>query len=72
MKVSCLDSTQLKHMKDKDKHRTSKNKSTKLCESHIVKTLHEVKCMKLTTIQSIISILRSYTELYRFCAIPCC
>src|SRR6218665_3522672 len=57
-------SIQLKqHMKDKDKHRTSKNKSTKLCESHIVKTLHEVKWMKLTTIQSIISILRSYTEL---------
>ena len=57
-------SIQLKqHMKDKDKHRTSKNKSTKLCESHIVKTSHEVKWMKLTTIQSIISILRSYTEL---------
>src|SRR6218665_1298362 len=45
------------------KHRTSKNKSAKLCESHIIKTSHEVKWMKLTTIQSIISILRSYTEL---------
>src|SRR6218665_3236690 len=61
---SSVYSIQLKqHMKDKDKHRTSKNKSTKLCESHIVKTLHEVKWMKLTTIQSIISILRGYTEL---------
>src|SRR6218665_1226443 len=27
-------------------HRTSKNKSTKLCESHIVKTSHEVKWIK--------------------------
>jgi len=31
----------------KDKHRASKNKSTKLCESHIVKTSREVKWMKL-------------------------
>ena len=62
--VSILfDPTQTIKQHMKDKYRTSKNKSTKLCKSHIVKTSHEVKWMKLTTIQNIIPILRSYTEL---------
>ena len=43
---SLFDPTQTMKQQMKDKHRTSKNKSTKLCESHIDKTQHEVKWMK--------------------------
>jgi len=38
-------------------------KSIKLCESHIIKTSHEMEWIKLTTIQIIVLILKGYTEL---------
>jgi len=38
-------------------------KSTKLCESHIVKTSHEIEWIKLTTIQIRVLILKGYKEL---------
>ena len=38
-------------------------KSTKLCESHIIKISHEIEWIKLKPIQIIVPILRGYTEL---------